>query len=114
MATDDWGTWSPDVAGGTLSTSDSQGSSLFGFTESDWFSDVKGVANLWGYINNGGALQEAGQNQSDMMYSIEKPTNPSAQYIDPRAQPASAIGGINKTYIIAGIGALALVYVALK
>ncbi len=110
----DWGTWSPDVAGGTLSTSDNEDSGIFGFTKSDWFSDVKGVANLWGYVNNGGALQQAGQKQSDLMYSIEKPTNPNAQYLDPRAQPQSENTGINKTYIIAGFGALALLYVALK
>ncbi|GKT12948.1 MAG: hypothetical protein ISEC1_P1940 [Thiomicrorhabdus sp.] len=111
---DDWGTWSQGYDNAPLATSESQG--IWGFTESDWFSDVKQVAGLWGFVENAGQLKNAGQNQADQMYAVPVQNNPNAQYIDPTAQPTvkNALSKINTTYVIAGIGVLALAYLAIK
>lgn len=89
--------------------------SLFGFTDSDWFKDLKEVAGLWGFVKNGG-LSTAGQQQSDLMYAIERPSQPNAQYIDPRqvANGAAQTGGIPSAYLIGAIGLAALVFLAVK
>ena len=95
--------------------SESDSGSFFGFTNSDWFNDVKNVAGLWGFIENGGNLQTAPQDQYDLMYSIERDQQPNAQYIDPRyvAQNTQAQGMTNQTALmIGGVGLAAVLLIA--
>lgn len=90
---------------------------MFGFTDSDWFKDVKEVAGLWGFVNSGGQLEAVGQQQSDLMYSIERPMQPNAQYMNPKEmaqQQTGNIGGVNIAYVIGAVGVAALLAMALK
>lgn len=80
-------------------------SSLFGFSDSDWYKDAKDMLSFGWMLNNADRLQYANQQQNDLMYSAPITTRPNAQYLDPRASQVAGFE-IKPMHIVGGVVAI--------